>query len=287
MSGTNNLLQRRNISRASYDVDEENIWNGNYTDDKDLEEDYKEPKLDLMEEVLLLGLKEREGYTSFWNESISRALRGCIMVELALRGRIELEKTGIKKKSLWERKVCVTNDSTMGVALLDEALKHIKESERLETVKNWIDYLCGESWNPLKMCHNMKRVKERVAKSLVEKGVLTTDRTSFLLFDLTTHPLKDKEIKTDLLKKIQDSLLTNWTNDPHRMDPRTLSLIVLARSAGVIDRALYSLDDEDFALASKRLSEIDDINTELEVSRCRFPEIIWAVFSAFSDITLT
>ena len=55
--------------------------------------DSKETRLTLMEEVLLLGLKDKEGYTSFWNDCISSGLRGCILIELALRGRIELVNT--------------------------------------------------------------------------------------------------------------------------------------------------------------------------------------------------
>ena len=47
-----------------------------------------------MEEVLLMGLKDKEGYTSFWNDCISSGLRGCILIELALRGRVELERSG-------------------------------------------------------------------------------------------------------------------------------------------------------------------------------------------------
>ena len=58
---------------------------------KEIEDgDSKETRLTLMEEVLLLGLKDKEGYTSFWNDCISSGLRGCILIELALRGRIEL-----------------------------------------------------------------------------------------------------------------------------------------------------------------------------------------------------
>ncbi len=38
--------------------------------------DSKETRLTLMEEVLLLGLKDKEGYTSFWNDCISSGLRG-------------------------------------------------------------------------------------------------------------------------------------------------------------------------------------------------------------------
>jgi Golgi phosphoprotein 3 len=51
--------------------------------------DSKDTRLTLMEEVLLLGLKDKEGYTSFWNDCISSGLRGCISIELSLRGRIE------------------------------------------------------------------------------------------------------------------------------------------------------------------------------------------------------
>ncbi|KAJ7741642.1 hypothetical protein B0H16DRAFT_1564775, partial [Mycena metata] len=34
------------------------------------------PQLTLMEEVLLLGIKDKQGYLSFWNDNISYALRG-------------------------------------------------------------------------------------------------------------------------------------------------------------------------------------------------------------------
>ena len=77
-------------------------------EEEEEERDSKETRLTLMEEVLLLGLKDKEGYTSFWNDCIrlvcssstpcntallcSSGLRGCILIELALRGRVELER---------------------------------------------------------------------------------------------------------------------------------------------------------------------------------------------------
>ncbi|XP_055743868.1 Golgi phosphoprotein 3-like [Salvelinus fontinalis] len=67
--------------------------------------DSKETRLTLMEEVLLLGLKDREGYTSFWNDCISSGLRGCMLIELAIRGRLQLEACGMRRKSLLARKV--------------------------------------------------------------------------------------------------------------------------------------------------------------------------------------
>ena len=46
-----------------------------------------------------------QGYTSFWNDCISSGLRGCVLVELAARGRIELEKSGPRRRRLLARKV--------------------------------------------------------------------------------------------------------------------------------------------------------------------------------------
>lgn len=66
------------------------------------------------------------------------------MVELALRGRIELEKQGARKKSLSNRRLMLKNDTPTGDVLLDEALKHIKETDPAETVEAWIEYLSGK-----------------------------------------------------------------------------------------------------------------------------------------------
>ena len=61
----------------------------------------------------------------------------------------------------------------------------------------------GETWNPLKLRYQLKNVRERLAKNLVEKGVLTTEKQNFLLFDMTTHPLNDNNIKSKLVKKVR------------------------------------------------------------------------------------
>ena len=80
------LVQRRRQPKEEVNEEQEQ-------EEKEEEErDSKETRLTLMEEVLLLGLKDKEGYTSFWNDCISSGLRGCILIELALRGRVELER---------------------------------------------------------------------------------------------------------------------------------------------------------------------------------------------------
>lgn len=87
-----------------------------------------------------------QGYTSFWNDCISSGLRGCILIELSLKGRIELEKAGMRRRSLANRKVICKSDQPTGDVLLDEALRHIKETQPPETVQTWIEYLSGKDF---------------------------------------------------------------------------------------------------------------------------------------------
>ena len=80
------------------------------------------------------------------------------MIELALRGRIELERAGMRRKSLLNRKVLVKSAEPCGDVLLDESLKHMRETSDTapETVQTWIEYLSGETWNPLKLRYQLK-----------------------------------------------------------------------------------------------------------------------------------
>ncbi|KAL1230961.1 Golgi phosphoprotein, partial [Trichinella spiralis] len=220
----------------------------------DSENSDKETRLTLMEEVLLLGLKDHE---------------------LALRGRIQLEKKGMRRKSLTLRKICQPG------IILDEALKHIKETDPPLTVQSWIEYLSGESWNPLKLRYQLKNVRERLAKNLVEKGVLTTEKRNFILFDMTTHPIQNSEAKQKLIKKVQEALLSRWTNDVHRFNKRMLSLIILAHSSDVLENCFAALSDEDYEIATKRVRQLLELDFEAECARSNASEIIWAVFDAF------
>jgi Golgi phosphoprotein 3 len=103
----------------------------------------KQPKLTLMEEVLLMGLKDKQGYLSFWNDNISYALRGCIVMELAFRGRIRMQKfMGQRAPPLRDRLIEVVDDTLTGEVLLDEALKMMKSSEKM-CVADWIDLMSG------------------------------------------------------------------------------------------------------------------------------------------------
>jgi len=277
MDRSEGLVQRRRQPKEEPTQEEQDELEQKEEEDRDS----KETRLTLMEEVLLLGLKDKEGYTSFWNDCISSGLRGCILIELALRGRVELERAGMRRKGLLSRKIILKNSDPCGDVLLDEALKHVKETNQQETVQTWIEYLSGETWNPLKLRYQLKNVRERLAKNLVEKGVLTTEKQNFLLFDMTTHPITDNLQKNKLIKKVQEAVLSKWVNDPHRMEKRMLSLIFLAHSSDVLENAFAPLNDDDYDVAMKRVRDLLDLDLEAEAAKEKTNEVMWAVFAAF------
>ncbi|KAI9489425.1 Golgi phosphoprotein 3-domain-containing protein [Zychaea mexicana] len=232
-------------------------------DPRDVDESKSTPKLTLMEEVLLLGLKDRQGYLSFWNDSISYALRGCIVMELAFRGRIAMVKDANRRKyPLSDRFIEVVNDKLTGEVLLDEALKMMKISEKM-SVASWIDLMSGETWNVMKIGYQLKQVRERLAKGLVDKGVLRTEKRNFLLFDMATHPIADTGAKEEIIKRVCTMLVTRVSSSsidlqsdvPHAY-LRTVSMICAAYAANVLENALLYLQPD---LREQAFNKVDEL----------------------------
>lgn len=234
----------------------------------------KVPFLTLMEEVLLMGLKDKEGYLSFWNDNISYALRGCILLELAFRGKIALFNDPARRRfELSDRLVEVIDTDPTGEVLLDEALKIMKNDESHLSVSNWIDLLSGETWNLMKISYQLKQVRERLAKGLVDKGVLRTERKNFFLFDMATHPVADKMSKEYIRNRVLNILtqktvdLDSLSNDHFPADTsmrylRTISLVCGAYAANVLENVLMSLNydkrDQAFSRADELLNDYSD-----------------------------
>ncbi|KIM30878.1 hypothetical protein M408DRAFT_327821 [Serendipita vermifera MAFF 305830] len=250
------------------------------------------PKLTLLEEILLLGIKDRAGYLSFWNDNISYALRGCILIELALRRRIAIVKDPARRRlPLAERQIEVISDRQTGETILDEALRMIKghqdgspdgvtPGEKLG-VGNWVDLLSGETWNVMKIGFQLKQVRERLAKGLVDKGILRTEKRNFLLFDMATHPVADAAVKESIMTRVVALLTARTTTIPPAALPgaavkgssvlstgqtniqfpvtRAVSLVCAAYAASVLDNALVRLGYDEREAA---FSRCDDLLTE-------------------------
>lgn len=245
-------------------------------DDQDVPDpsQLKLPLLTLMEEVLLIGLKDKEGYLSFWNDNISYALRGCILLELTFRNKITLVNDPARRRfELADRLVEVINTEPTGEVLLDEALKIMKDDESHLSVTNWIDLLSGETWNLMKINYQLKQVRERLAKGLVDKGILRTERKNFFLFDMATHPVTDRLSKEYIKNRILNILITrnvdlpSVSNDHFPKDTsfkylRSIALVCGSYAANVLENVLLSLNydkrDQAFARADELLTDFSE-----------------------------
>ncbi|OAG37150.1 hypothetical protein AYO21_08685 [Fonsecaea monophora] len=228
----------------------------------------KQPKLTLMEEVLLLGLKDKQGYLSFWNDNISYALRGCIVIELAFRGRISMQKDSSRRRfPLSDRIIEVIDDTLTGEVLCDEALKMMKTSEKM-SVSSWIDLMSGETWNLMKIGYQLKQVRERLAKGLVDKGILRTEKRNFLLFDMATHPVVDSAAKDEIRKRVRNVCTSRTVVlPPSQFLPaeldfrmlRTVSMVCAAYAANVLENALVTLGHE---ARERAFAQVDELLAE-------------------------
>lgn len=234
-------------------------------------DELKQPKLTLMEEVLLMGIKDKQGYLSFWNDNISYALRGCILLELAFRGKIAMvNDTSRRRFPLADRYIEVINDKITGEALLDETIKIMKTSEPL-SIATWIDYLSGETWNLTKISYQLKQVRERLAKGLVDKGILRTEKRNFFLFDMATHPLADTSTKDEIKRRVitfltaRTVVLPNTPLFPEDVPYRYLRSIAVvagAYAANVLENVLtnlsYDARDQAFGRADEILGDYSE-----------------------------
>lgn len=99
---------------------------------------------------------------------------------------------------------------------------------------------------------------------------------------MTTHPLVNCQIKSKLIRKVQDAVLTNWVNDPHMMDKRILALIILAYHSDVLENAFGPLSDDDYEVAMSRSRILLDLDTESESSKPNANEALWGVFASIA-----
>lgn len=123
----------------------------------------------------------------------------------------------------------------------------------------------GETWNVMKIGYQLKQVRERLAKGLVDKGVLRTEKRNFLLFDMATHPIADINAKEDVLRRALTLLTARTTAIPsqalHKENVqyrviRAVALVCSAYAANVLENALQRLSYDARESAFARCDDI-------------------------------
>lgn len=117
----------------------------------------------------------------------------------------------------------------------------------------------------MKIGFQLKQVRERLAKGLVDKGVLRTEKRNFLLFDMATHPVADMRTKESIVARAVSLLTATTTTIPaSALDKdgvqcratRAVCLVCSAYAASVLDNAFGRLAYEDREAAFQRCDDI-------------------------------
>ena len=170
----------------------------------------------LHEEVMLLALRDEEG-TIASGTMYQYAIGAAILAELLLNQRIALDES--KKKKL----VNLINLTPLGESLIDQCLEKIGNAKRRASLQTWVSRFAG-----------VKNLKHRVAQRLCDRGILRADEDKILLlFTRKIYPELNPIPEKRLIERLRQAIFT----DSRDIDPRTVVLVSLADSTGLLKEA--------------------------------------------------
>ena len=120
----------------------------------------------------------------------------------------------------------------------------------------------------MKIGYQLKQVRERLQKGLVDKGILRTEKRNFLLFDMATHPVADGGAKDELRRRVRTVLsartvVINASQFlPAEVDfryLRTITMVCAAYAANVLENALATLGHE---ARERAFAQVDELLAE-------------------------
>jgi hypothetical protein len=194
--------------------------------------------LTLADEVVVLMLDDVDGDLDPGRVRVaSVAIAGGIVMELALRGRIDTDLTSL----------FVVDPQPTGDELLDEILQEISGEPEQHSSAWWIDRLSARHGE----------LVEQVRGRLVTAGILREEERRFLwMFSRRAYPQvsdrEEREAKSRLLSILFNDEVPN---------PRDTLLLSLASSTGILSDMLSSEDHDKLA------KRIDDIAALEEIGR--------------------
>ena len=154
----------------------------------------------IAEDVLLLAVDDATGKVSQWAMNLDSALSGAVLIELAVAGRVRLDRDGRSAK------VVVVDSTPTGDPVLDPSLQSLVEKDplRLESAIGRVG----------------KGLRERLFTSLEAKGTLRRESGKVLgIFSTTRWPAEDSVHEAGVRQQITNALLLG--QDPTSGWPRS------------------------------------------------------------------
>ena len=206
----------------------------------------------LHEEIMLIALREKEG-TIVSGTMYQYAIAGAILSELLLNKRVIVDASKKRKN------IRVVDSTQLGDPLIDECLEIICCTKRLKTLQAWISRFA-----------NMKNLKHRTAERLCNRSILRADSDKILsIFTRKIYPEMNPVPEKKLIDRLYQAIFTE-TED---VDPRTVVLISLAKSADLLK---VVFNKKKLKSQKKRIKQI----TNVEITGKATQEAVSAMQSA-------
>jgi len=188
----------------------------------------------LHEEIMLLALRDEEG-TIASGTMYQYAIGSAVLAELLLNKRIAVGESRRKKL------VDLISSQPFGEPLIDECLEKISNAKRRASLQSWVSRFAG-----------VKNLKHRVALQLCQRGILRADEDKILLlFARKIYPEINPEPERKLIERLRQAIFT----DSRDIDPRTIVLVSLANSTGLLK---VVFDKKELKGRKARIKEISD-----------------------------
>jgi Golgi phosphoprotein 3 len=192
----------------------------------------------LHEEIMLLTLRDQEG-TIASGTNYRYAIGGAVLAELLLRNRMAIDEEKRKKRFLR-----LVDSTPLGDSVIDECIQKVKTAKRRAQLKAWVSRFAG-----------VKNAKHRVAEELCRRGILRAEEDKVLMiFSRKIYPEIDPESEREILDRLSDAIFTDTQN----VDPRTVVLLSLAKSADILK---VNFDKKKLKTRKKRIEQV--VNGEM------------------------
>jgi len=186
---------------------------------------------------MLLALRDEQG-TIASGTMYQYAIGAAVLAELLLNKRIAVGESRRKKL------VNLVSSQPFGEALIDQCLEKISNAKRRASLQTWVSRFAS-----------VKNLKHRVARQLCERGILRADEDKILLlFTRKIYPEVNPEPERKLIERLRQAIFT----DSKDVDPRTVVLVSLANSTGLLK---VVFDKKELKGRKARIEEI--INGEI------------------------
>lgn len=185
--------------------------------------------LTLPEQLLLLALHDQKGtILSSASISIEYGLAGAVIMELALRGKVQMRA----------KKLVVVDSAATGDDVLDRVLGQMKEAGKDRDAAYWINRL------PSKI-----KIKPAMLERLVQQRILNMEEQKILgLFGSPHYPTRNPQEEKKLREQIRQTVLCRYPTEA-----KLVALVGLVQACGLTNEIFSKEERKE---ADRRIKEI-------------------------------